>query len=299
MKRFYVILLSVFILSAVLLGLSYSKDAGEYGVSDLGQIIDDKYRVIFSTSDYLDYKNLSTDVGIVNKTEGDLNYIIKLIPEVGKNIQYSVNGSELKLLEEKNVYSNKLNPYGQDGDFALNNITIKCDGNCRVKVEVKTNEKDFLLDEIKNSKNVYDDNGVLRYYGQDVNNYISFNGTVSRVVKLENNQVYLISNPDTVGAYKVDGSDYLLLNDYLRSFKTEEVLESEIGTNKSWLMESEVYWLESDGRYISASKEVGVLVDSTLDVHYIRSINSIDVNNLVISKGDGSISNPYEVSYGS
>ncbi len=144
MKRFYVILLSVFILSAVLLGLSYSKDAGEYGVSDLGQIIDDKYRVIFSTSDYLDYKNLSTDVGIVNKTEGDLNYIIKLIPEVGKNIQYSVNGSELKLLEEKNVYSNKLNPYGQDGDFALNNITIKCDGNCRVKVEVKTNEKDFL-----------------------------------------------------------------------------------------------------------------------------------------------------------
>ncbi len=64
-------------------------------------------------------------------------------------------------------------------------------------------------------------------------------------------------------------------------------------------MESEVYWLESDGRYISASKEVGVLVDSTLDVHYIRSINSIDVNNLVISKGDGSISNPYEVSYGS
>lgn len=299
MKRFYVILLCVFILSAVLLGLSYSKDAGQYGVTELGQIIDDKYRVVFSTSDTLTHNNLNTDVGIVNKTDSELNYIIKLIPELGKNIQYSINESEYQALAERNIYSGKLNAYGTDGDFVLNKINLKCEGKCEVKVEIKTNDKDYLLDEIKKSKNIYDDNGTIRYYGNEVNNFVSFNGNIGRIIKLQDNKVYLISNPLTVGGYKVDGSTYLELSDYLRSFKDGAMEENEIGTNRSWLTSEEVYWLENDGRFITVNKEIGVQVCGELEVHHIRSVSTIDINNLVISKGDGSISNPYEVSYGS
>ena len=299
MKRFYVVLLSVFIISAVLLGLSYSKDAGQFGVPEIGQIVDDKYRVVYSTSDYLTPKNLGTDVGIINKTKDELNYVIKLIPELGKDITYSINGSEYKLLEDRNIFAGKLSEFGTEGDFALNKIKIKCIGNCNVKVEVKTNDKEYLKDVIINDDNVYNDNGVYRYYGEEVKNYVKFDGTISRIVKYQDNKVFLISDPSTLGAYKVDGSTYLELNDYLSSFNKEMIKEEEILQNKSWLTIDEVYWLESDGRIISANDSLGIEVGKEKDVHYIRGVKAIDDSNLIISKGDGSLSNPYEVSYGS
>ena len=298
MKRFYVVLLSVFVISAVLLGLSYSKDAGQYGVNELGQIIDDKYRVVFSTSDYLSNKNLNTEVGIINKTKEELTYVIKLIPEVGKNISYSVNDAEYQVLEERNVYSGKLKAFGQDGDFVLNKIAIKCDGKCSVKVEIKTTDKEYLLDLIKKDADAYEDDGVLRYIGASVDNYLLFNGSLGRIVKIVDGKVYLISNPDTVGSYKVDGNAYLELSDYLASFGTGDILESDILNSESWLTSDVSYWLEGDN-YIAANREVGIQYGNELDVHHIRSIKTIDIEKLVVNKGDGSIGNPYEVSYGS
>ena len=298
MKRFHFVILIVFVISAVLLGLSYSKDTGQYGVPEIGQIIDNKYRVIFSTSDYLTNKNLSTDIGLVNKSSEILTYVIKLIPEIGENIQYSVNGKEYKELIDRNVLESKVNSFGKDGDYVLNSVAIKCNGECRVKVEIKTIDKEFLKDIIKKSENVYDDNGILRYYGEFVNNYISYQNDIYRIYKIQGYQTYLISEPRIIGRYKVDGGKYLELADYLASFKEGAILESEILANKSWITTDQVFWLESDN-YLACNLDKGIVVSKARDVHYIRPVIVIDGSNLVITKGDGSLVNPYEVSYGS
>ena len=298
MKRFYFVLLIVFVLSAVLLGLSYSKDTGQYGVPEIDQIVDDKYRIVFSSSDYLTNENLKTDVGLINKSSDTLLYTIKLIPEIGKDVKYSINESEYKDLNDRDIYDGKVASFGTEGDFALNKVAIKCSDRCRVKVEIKSNTKEYLKTIIKNSDNVYEKENTFRYYGENVNNYIKNRGVLYRILKMEAYKVYLISEPTTLGAYKVDGGTYLTLDDYLASFTKGDIKEEEILNNKSWLTSDYVYWLESNN-FASVNDSLGIEYSKEKDVHYIRTIILIDGNNAVISGGDGSLDNPYEVSYGS
>ena len=88
-------------------------------------------------------------------------------------------------------------------------------------------------------------------------------------------------------------NNYLQFNDFLKTFNNREVDSSNMDSFDTWLKEYNNYWF----------KDGSVYIDNTLNTERIgQHIGSevIEISDYVLlSGGDGSSNNPYEVKYGS
>ena len=169
----------------------------------------------------------------------------------------------------------------------------------KVKVEVgilDTSVKTVL----KESSQVFIDNqDNLRFFGANVDNYIKVDDSVYRIIGLFGDKLRVIGDPLNTSIYNADKT-YLSVSDYLLSFDEHELDESNITGHNSWLNIDNRYWLESDQDDVAkmVDADVGVRTDSKYRMHFQRIVSEIDGTGNVL-KGNGTMSSPYEVSYGS
>ena len=298
-KKFYLLIIFVFATSALLLGMSYSKDSGNDMTLKLNQNYDDYFRVVYSTQQVLTNANNKIDFGITNITNENQNYVIKLVNKGNGNVYYKLDDEEEKLLGKEIIFKSSLNANGTDGDYVMHRLTVNSDKDFRVKVEIAlldTSLKGALLE----SDQVFiDDKDNIRFYGEKVDNYIKYGDSVYRLIGLINGKFRLVSEPMNTAKYDATAS-YLVLEDYLLSFDKHDVKEDNIIGYKSWMNVDYRFWIESDdleyGKMVDA--DVGVRTDSKNKVHYQRFVKQIS-GDAVIVKGNGTIASPYEVSYDS
>lgn len=298
-KRFYLLIIFVFATSALLLGLSYSKDSGNEMTLKLNQNYDDYFRVVYSTQQVLTKTNNKIDFGITNITGENQNYVIKLINKGKGNVYYKLDGEEEKVLGKEIIFKSSLKANGTDGDYVMHRLSVNADKDFRVKVEIALLDVSLKGALLESDQVFIDDNDNIRFFGEKVDNYIKYGDRVYRIIGLINDKFRLVSEPMNTAKYDVT-ANYLALEDYILSFDKHDLKEENVYGNKSWMNADYRFWVESDdlevGKMVDA--DVGVRTDSKNKVHYQRFVKQINGDALIV-KGNGTISNPYEVSYDS
>ena len=302
-KKIYFILIFVFAISALLLGLSYSKDSGTEKDFKLLQKYDDYFRVVYSTDKDLNINNKKIDFGITNITEDNQDYVIKLINKGKNDIYYKLDGEKEKTLNKEIIFTSTLTKKSTDGDYVLHTVEITNEDEFNVELQInvldKVQEKP-KLNIFEDNKQIFtDNNGNYRYYGENVDNYIRLDGKVYRIVGMIANKLRIVGEVGDIAGY-ISSNNYLTVEDYLLSFDKHDLTEENVLGNKSWLNIDYRYWIESDddklGKMVDA--DVGVKTDSKTRIHYQRIVRDLEGNVEIVS-GNGTMSSPYEVSYGS
>ena len=292
-------LIIVFALSALLLGLSYSKGSGTDRDVKLIQNYDDYFRIVYSTNRNLSKDNNKIDFGITNITDKNQDYVIKLVNNEDKEVYYRLDSEEEKTLGKEIIFTSSLSSKGTDGDYVMHSLEILNDNDFSVKLEINVLDES-LETYIKESKQVFTDkNGNYRYYGDNVDNYIIVDGNTYRIVGLFDKEVKVVSEPSNLSHYLTTNL-YLSEEDYILSYDKHDLKVDELLDNNSWLHDEYSYWLDSEegneGKIVDA--DVGVRTDSKNRLYYQRIVKKVGSDAKVV-KGNGSMSNPYEVSYGS
>ena len=297
-KKFYFIMIFIFALSALLLGLSYSKDSGKDMEFKIKESIDENFRVVYSTEQTLSSKNDSIDFGITNITDKNVDYVIRLSKKNNKNVYYTLDGEDEKTLNNDRIFTSSLSKKGTDGDYEMHSISVNGDEGFRVKVDIVLLDNS-LATTIKDSPQVFKADNDYRYFGENVLNYIKVDKQVYQIVGLIGGKFKLVSNFDRLAIYD-SNSEYLTEEDYLLSFNEHQVDVENITKYKSWLNDDRRYWLESDNDDLKkvVDADVGVIEESGLKRHFRRYVKYIP-GDAVVTSGVGSLSDPYEVSYGS
>lgn len=305
-KKIYVVLFSVFSLSVLLLGLSYSKESGVNNEVFLADSTNDNYRIIFDEDNFIDTgSNNKVTLSIINIRDEEVNYSIKLDELDGlkyKDVYYTINNGEETKLKDGIIELGSLNSYGTRGDQGTYEILIYSKCNALYNFEISINNKNIntLKYVIALSEQVYlDSDGDSRYYGVNPNNYIKYNGVIYRIIGVIDGKIKIISEDKGLGVYDTTKGSYLTLDDYLKSFNNVNVTKDNALEYDSWL-ENRGFWLKDtlgeQAYYASLSYGVG-LSNKNVD-YYIRYVYEIPENSVVVV-GDGSLNKPYEVTYGS
>ncbi len=290
----------VFAISILLLGLSYSKDSGNDMELKINEMHDNYFRIVYSTGDVLTKESNKVDFGITNITNKNQDYVIKLVNSGDKKVYYSLDGETEKALDKEVIFTSSLSKYGTDGDYAMHRLSVNGEGSFNVRLSVSRLDR-TLNTYIKDADNVFKDkNNNYRYFGGTVNNYIKYENQVYQIIGLFGDKVRLVSGFSKRPMMYNASKNFLSVEDYVLSFDKHDLTEKNTFGNKSWLDAEYRYWLESDKAGLSkmVDADVGVRDDYKGRLHYERIVITIG-NNLNVVKGNGSISSPYEVSYGS
>lgn len=309
MKRFYVVLFGVLSVSVVLLGFSFSKESGSNELSFLNEVNGTDYRVVFSDGDVLNtVSNSNTMLSLINRKseKSDIYITLKETNNSSyKNVFYKIDDGPEHVLVDETIKLGTLNAYGVDGDHQVFNIHIYTKDDSEYSFLIKVNstieEDDYSISSmIKNSNSVYTDNkGNVRYYGEDVNNYILYNEEEYRIIGIVDGKLKIISEIHALGVYDTSKGEYANLEDYLGAYNNSNVNINNVLDYKSWISDRG-FWLQdvSDNKAYYASGTNGIgLYNKNVDF-YLRYVYYLEGDSLVVA-GNGSIIHPYEVSYGS
>lgn len=306
-KRLSILILIVFGISVFLLGFSYAKESGKTEDASYIEKVADDYRAVFPDGYYLDRLDNVVTFNLVNMALEEKTYMVSLHETQNQeyeNVYYSVDGGDKILLSDENVLKVTLSAYGTDGDLGYHKIAIFYDDdNLKFRVDISSNDEDYLVDIIKNnSKYVYvDAEGNYRYYGYNVNNYVKIKGNVYQIIGYIDGKIKLISDVRGLGVYDPSKREYATLKDYFGSFNNDKVNASNVLQYKSWMTGTKGFWLldtDSSGKAYYASMMNGVGTSTKLVDYYIRYVYYMN-DNLVYVSGSGTESDPYEVTYGS
>lgn len=309
-KRFYILLFCILTVSVFLLGFSFSKDSGV--AEKIVKISKDteEYRVIYSNNLIELDKEDSFTISIINKSDVSRKFYLSLT-EANLNydkVYYSIDDSEKLELTKDYIYLGELSSYGTLGDHSTYNVRLFSDTDYKYSFDVLVspntgganvvNDKSIKAYVLKSEQVYTDKEGNTRYYGIDVNNYINYNGKKHRIIGIVNDKIKIISDTSGLGIYKEE-ANYANLKDYFGAFNNEDVTINNVLQHKSWII-SNGFWLEDteNGKAYYASKNYGVGLSVKKVDYYLRYVYELDTD-MVVSKGDGSINNPYEVTYGS
>ena len=291
-KRFYILLFCILTVSVFLLGFSFSKDSGV--AEKIVKISKDteEYRVIYSNNVIKLDKEDSFSISIINKSDVSKKFYLSL-KEADLNydkVYYSIDDSEKLVLTKDYIYLGELSSYGTLGDHSTYNVRLFSDTDYKYSFDV-------LVSPNTGGANVVNDKSI-KAYGIDVNNYINYNGKKHRIIGIVNDKIKIISDTSGLGIYKEE-ANYANLKDYFGAFNNEDVTINNVLQHKSWII-SNGFWLEDteNGKAYYASKNYGVGLSVKKVDYYLRYVYELDTD-MVVSKGDGSINNPYEVTYGS
>lgn len=300
-KRFYIEIFLILIVSIVLLGLSYSKDAGEMRTLALNEKESDVVRVVSLNDMEMNQDNPSNYFNVINKTQEGTKFVVKLIEKHGKSyhVSASVDGGKAYPVNNGTIMEFSLKPYGSQGDQKSFNLFLSIDdADNTFDVVIEEVKILYLKDVIMKDKQVYlDQDNDYRYYGNNVSNYIRYNNDTYRIIGVVDNQIRLISNIKEVKMY--ESGDYPSVIDFVRSLDEHNLDVSNSFGKTSWLSDS-TYWL-NDSNGLNAYyvlKDSGLSSAEMTRSFYYRNIVNID-NKAVVVTGNGSLSSPYEVSYGS
>jgi hypothetical protein len=308
MKRIYIVLLCVFCISVVLLGFSFSKESGTNDLSFLDEFETTQYRVVFSPSKKINTVNNKTIlVSFTNKND-ILSNVIVTLKEVNdleyKNVFYKVNNGPEHLLVDNSFELGSLEAFGTDGDHKTFKLDVYTKDKTEYNFNIYIGQEDVNLNTLKNnimdSSQVYTDSkGNVRFYGVDVNNYILYNNEKYRVIGIVDDKVKIISEIKGLGVYNTELGEYATLEDYFGTYNDVNVNSDNVLSYKSWINDRGFWLLDSQDKqayFGSASYGVGLYYKNTS--YYLRYVYYIDGDTLLVS-GDGTINNPYEVTYGS
>ena len=309
MKRFYIVLFSVLVLSVLLLGFSFSKESGSNELYFLNEETNKDYRVVYSNGNILNtVNNSSTMISFIN-LKNDTTDVVVTLKEKGKliykNVFYRVNNGPEHVLADTIINLGTLNPYGEDGDHRVFNLQVYTKDDTEYNFEILINgqvrsNSNGIGNAIKLSNSVYTDSkNNVRYYGVEVNNYILYKDTKYRIIGIIDGKVKIISDILGLGVYDTTKGEYATLEDYLGSYNNVNVNINNVLEYKSWINDRG-FWLNdsvnNQAYFGSITNGLG-LYNKNVDF-YLRYVYYLDVNSLVKS-GDGSINSPYEVAYGS
>ena len=303
-KRIAFVLVCVMGASVLLLGLSYSKDSSDGSEVSLIESTNNNLKVVYSDSysDIVVNDEIERDLSIVNLSDIDSNYFIYVESTNYDDLYYVLdNGVETKL-NKRLIYNGEIKKLGILNDQVSHKIKIINKGlkEVRVNLVVKEDNK-LLVDRIINDDNVYiDTENNYRYYGEKVNNYIKYYNQMYQIVGFINNKIKLISVNMERENYNAN-DDYLSIFDYLRSLNNKDATIENANNYKSWLSnENDLWFLDTDGEdnayYLSDTN--AILLSSKLVDRNIKKVVNLYMDVTLVT-GDGSIYNPYEVSYGS
>lgn len=128
-NRFYIILISLLTCSALLLGLSYSKQSANGVNANLHDSINDTYRVIYSTNDKLNTRdNNVVKVSLINMKNVSTSYALVLDEVINsdyENVFYTIDGDNYYALTDNIIDLGYLNAYGSNGDTKQYSISLK------------------------------------------------------------------------------------------------------------------------------------------------------------------------------
>ena len=301
-KRFYISIFIILSLTVVVLSATYSKDSGTSEYTSISKEVDNM-KVTFENGELLSIDKVNklnaeelkgSNISIVNKNKTSTNALIDINYNGDAEVYYSIDGAPIKLIDENAKEVVNLKPFGEVGDQILINVKVfsKKDINDRVAIRVSSIQEDGLKYTMVNSNQVYKDGeGNYIYYGKP-NNYIKYNDSVYRIIGLINNKFKLVRFNESLEEYN-ENNNYITIRDFLRTFNNREVDESNMDLFDTWLKEYNNYWF-SDG---------DVFIDNTINIEKLGSHISNEVLELgdyvLLSNGDGTINNPYEVKYGS
>ena len=303
-KRFYFEITAILIASLLLLGFSFSRESGTNSDVVLSEYNDGDLRIVYENKKYMSMDNSGNHINVINKSDREITYEVSLVEINGKeykDVSYSLGNDEGFKKLDGNIMELKLSPYGTNGDSAIINLKISTtDPELFFKLDFNEHKPNLFIDTLMKDPNVYlDSNGGYRYFGTNVNNYLRYHGDLYRIVGYMDGGLLIITDEVKLTRYG-NGDNYLSLHDYLSSFENRKLTVDEAEGKKTWLTEDHDYWLKDlDGDFAYYADKINGIgkVNSRKMVYdrFVERINGV----LVLNKGDGSINNPYEVSYGS
>lgn len=266
------------------------------------------YRAVFSPSNLLNtIDNSSILISITNKSDvaSDVYVTLKEIDSKSyKNVFYKVNEGPEHLLADNTFKIGSLEAYKTQGDHKVFNLKVYTKDDTEFNFEVFVGNEEVnvntLGNAIKASSQVYEDvKGNIRYYGVEADNYIMYNGELHRIIGIVDKQVKIISDIKGLGVYDTSKGQYATLEDYLGTYNNYAVNTTNVLEYKSWI-NSKGFWLmdEVDNKAYFGSASYGVDLYYKNTSYYLRYVQLVNSEALIVS-GNGTISSPYEVSYGS
>ena len=299
-KKYYIVLILVLVLSVVLFGFSYSKESGEDSILNINNEEINEFKITYQDTNKIKL-NEETNILITNESKDKINYQISLEEISDKkfiDVYYVIdNNKEQKL--DKVIYIGELNSYGEDGDLNKHSIRIYSKTQKDLEFNIVVTKKEptpKLKNYIIEDANIYkDENNNYYYYGEYVNNYIKYNGSIYQIIGCINGKIKLISSITGLGIYNNEIQEYATLDDYLKTINNPN-FQYDDPSFTSWMTGYNGYWLKdtSENDMVYVASRINGLLQSTKTVsYYQRHVIYLDENVNYIN-GTGTYENPYE-----
>lgn len=291
---FIILIMSIFFIS-----LSYSKESTNIINNTLSDNNDNLVITASLGTNFTLEDETTNNISIINHNVDNISYyiILKAYNNLD-NIYISIDSNpEEKYLDEI-IYEGELSSYGTEGDYKYHDIKINAPEGTHFKIDVIKKQIITLKDQIIKNSHVYKENNNYRYYGLNVNNYLTYNNKLYRIIGIIDNKVKLLSEQDYDSSYNTY-LNYLSLEDYLKSFNNSIVTIDNSINYDSWLNTESPYWLQTPKDYINAyiyDNVSGIILTDKYYTYPNRTTTDIE-SNLLIINGLGTIDKPYEVSY--
>ncbi|MBQ8659690.1 MAG: hypothetical protein IJ475_02515 [Bacilli bacterium] len=298
-RKFYVVIFCVMVLSLSILSLSYSKESGKTQDITYNENEYENFRIVYSDTTFESGKNISFTITNNSDENRDYSLRVNLDGALG-DVYYSLDGMDDQLLVDNEIFNGELNAFGDAGDLASHSIKLYSKSGVQFKYSISIDglKINTLESNIKKSENVYLSNDIYRYYGVLVDNYIKYEGSLYRIVSSSLGDVKIVGDVSSVTSFRNE-NEFLSIDDYLGSFGESKKIE-DVVSDSSWLNNGYSYWLNGDAvsdRYVVLN--VGGLKTSDFGVNYYYRNCKIISGDLIVVNGNGSLDNPYEVTYGS
>ena len=244
------------------------------------------------------YNNLKVDIESHEKkeknniTKGNQTKYAGDINSLEQNREYTVK----ELIQEGLINKNDKNP-----------ITGRnYDENDKIRV---INKDGTLIFELVNGKTLYEilneDPSKSEYFykGNKVNNYISFNEDIYRIIKVTKEEIYLIKedkdkkiDEDEIKNYIDKYKNDIIKKDYIDKvisveLPSYELINNTIIDDKSFIKLDSVLWLKDDINKLYSFKDKMYVSDNTGYINLVLVINGTSS----VVKGNGTVINPYVI----
>lgn len=280
MKKAYTLieLLAVIVILSILSAIAYPKVIDAIGASKIGAYNTAKNNIIdVAKISYL------ADVNSAVVTE----YSVVDLINKGK----IKKGTKNPLTNEEYDENTKVLITNKDGHVTYDYI----EGNTLYDLVSKKN----------NSDGVYKQDSEFIYKGIDAKNYISFNGEIYRIIKVDlYRDVYLLKEEDTKQVLKDNINDYIksYYNDTYSEFMKKKVSNIDLldyALYKNSFINSETYINNNHDIWIKDSNDYKVLSSLTNTFNndnkaYSRFVIKLN-SNIIIQSGEGTQLTPYMV----
>ena len=301
-KKLYFVIASVLFISIILLSISYAKESKYEKESSTYEINEKNIKIIYQNNNHFKLnKNFINNITIINKDSKEITYgifINGIDNQEHSDIYYSINDKNKEKIKNGIIYIGTLTPFGTSNDLNSHSLKIYANkelSNQEYTLEVRLINRELLSELIIIDKNTYKENNNYRYFGEDVNNYLTYENQLYRIIGIINNKIRLISEPKVKDKFK-NTYKYLTIEDYIASFNDLNARLENALNYKSWLTTENYYLINKENKPFIIDKNNGIISPNTLLKYDIREVIEIDSNAKVV-KGDGTLLKPYEVTY--